>query len=46
MNDLTGATIERYKILRELGRGGMAIVYRATDTMLDRNVARKKLKSY
>jgi len=41
MNDLTGATIERYKILRELGRGGMAIVYRATDTMLDRNVAVK-----
>jgi len=43
MKDLTGATIERYNIVRELGRGGMAVVYRAVDTMLDRNVAVKMI---
>jgi eukaryotic-like serine/threonine-protein kinase len=43
MNDLTGITIDRYKIIRELGRGGMAVVYRATDNMLDRNVAVKMI---
>ena len=43
MNDLTGITIDRYKIIRELGRGGMAVVYRATDSMLDRNVAVKMI---
>lgn len=39
--DLTGKNIDRYKVVSELGRGGMAIVYRAIDTMLDRNVAIK-----
>lgn len=43
MKDLIGTTIERYKILSELGHGGMAVVYRATDTMLDRNVAVKMI---
>lgn len=41
MEDLVGKTIDRYKIIGEIGRGGMAIVYRAMDTMLDRNVAIK-----
>lgn len=43
MNDLTGMNIEKYRILSELGRGGMAVVYRATDSMLDRHVAVKMI---
>ena len=43
MKDLTGVTIDRYKIINELGVGGMAVVYRAIDAMLDRNVAVKIL---
>jgi len=39
--DLIGKTIDRYRVVSELGKGGMAIVYRAVDTMLDRNVAIK-----
>lgn len=41
MEDLVGKTIDRYKITGEIGRGGMAVVYRAIDTTLDRNVAIK-----
>ena len=39
--DLIGKNIDRYKIVSELGKGGMAVVYRAIDTMLDRSVAIK-----
>ncbi len=37
-------TLGRYAIRAELGRGGFATVYRATDTVLEREVALKVFK--
>jgi len=41
--NLVGRRIDRYKIQAEIGRGGMARVYRALDTILGRQVALKVL---
>ena len=44
MPDLVGQTIERYRILEQIGQGGMAVVYRALDTRLERQVAVKVIR--
>jgi tetratricopeptide (TPR) repeat protein/tRNA A-37 threonylcarbamoyl transferase component Bud32 len=41
MSDLTGQTIDRYEIVELIDEGGMATVYRARQTRLQRDVAIK-----
>ena len=42
--DIAAALSERYRIERQIGAGGMAVVYLAHDQKLDREVALKVLR--
>ncbi len=44
MTNLIGQSLGRYHILEQLGEGGMATVYKAYDTRLERNVAIKVIR--
>jgi serine/threonine protein kinase len=41
---MVGQTVSHFRIEGELGRGGMGVVYRATDTLLGREVDFRPLR--
>jgi len=43
--DLSGTSLDRYRVTREIGRGGMGVVYEAHDDKLHRTVAIKVLRA-
>ena len=45
MSNLIGQSLGRYHILKQLGEGGVAIVYKAYDTSLERDVAVKIIRT-
>jgi len=45
MSNLIGQSLGRYHILEQLGEGGMATVYKAFDTRLERDVAVKIIRT-
>ncbi|MBW6474256.1 MAG: SUMF1/EgtB/PvdO family nonheme iron enzyme [Anaerolineaceae bacterium] len=45
MKDFIGKHIDRYRVTERLGLGGMAVVYKAYDTRLERDVAIKIIRS-
>jgi WD40 repeat protein/serine/threonine protein kinase len=45
MQNYVGKQIDRYRILDRLGMGGMAVVYKAYDTRLERDVAIKLIRT-
>jgi len=44
MSPMTGRVIGSYRVIAKVGEGGMGTVYRAVDTMVEREVALKSLR--